>query len=618
MSAIDTLRDALFGNPPQPNKEPSREGVLAAFTDLFDQSVVAMYAAQAGLTTVPDIAARDAFFSNAENQGKLVYVNDNNGSDSDPANGVYEYVDGAARIATGFYTGVTASVQPLIDAAESAATRAQYVTGTAALNGLAIDLTDEALETYTVPNGGSLTTLTIGYDEGEGGLVFANSANNSRMYNVEIPDIEAKEGAFTRISLTWEKTADSSGSSFYHGVAFGAPGSRKHYAMTDSGSVLVMDDTETNDTTSATVIYAASGSGRNWEVGDVVSMMFDNYGDGTGYAKWSINGEIVLSIRYIEVPTGPVFIVGRGSFVTTLMTAVEVSGLGPVARQSTRFLRPDTARIVNTALIPDGALAQNPNGGFTCTGADQVPAEDVWGGCWIVGNHGQATVGSAPYTSSVVMLDPARRVILREWAMPAGAESVQGVARGFEASTFWVVDKRPSAPADSLIRLFDFDGNEDVGAQITTAEIVAAAGLGALDFELNGIALNPVEGNAGSLWIAAETKQRAYLFDLDSRTIIRTITGAMAGAADQLGYDPGTDALYFSYGANASDGSVRFLRGATGAHIADVLLPGSQAIEGVKLAANGNLVAFNDGAYHTVAKPPLALSIEYEINLEWA
>ncbi|WP_279141318.1 hypothetical protein [Sphingomonas paucimobilis] len=34
MSATDILRDALFGNPPSPTAEPSREGVVAAFTDL--------------------------------------------------------------------------------------------------------------------------------------------------------------------------------------------------------------------------------------------------------------------------------------------------------------------------------------------------------------------------------------------------------------------------------------------------------------------------------------------------------------------------------------------------------------------------------------------------------
>lgn len=36
MSAIDTLRDALFGNPPSSTYKPSREGVLAAFTELND------------------------------------------------------------------------------------------------------------------------------------------------------------------------------------------------------------------------------------------------------------------------------------------------------------------------------------------------------------------------------------------------------------------------------------------------------------------------------------------------------------------------------------------------------------------------------------------------------
>lgn len=35
MSSVDILRDALFGNPPTPSKEPSREGVLAAHADLM-------------------------------------------------------------------------------------------------------------------------------------------------------------------------------------------------------------------------------------------------------------------------------------------------------------------------------------------------------------------------------------------------------------------------------------------------------------------------------------------------------------------------------------------------------------------------------------------------------
>lgn len=128
MSAIDTMKAALFGNPPQPGWKPDRAGVMSAFTSLYDASVIAIYAAEAGLTTVADIAARDTFYATEANQGKLVYVNNNNGSADDPANGVYEYVDGAARIAEGFTAGLEAVVRPLVDEARDAAASAQAAT----------------------------------------------------------------------------------------------------------------------------------------------------------------------------------------------------------------------------------------------------------------------------------------------------------------------------------------------------------------------------------------------------------------------------------------------------------------------------------------------------------
>ncbi|ALG60910.1 MULTISPECIES: hypothetical protein [Citromicrobium] len=87
--------------------------------ELFQTVDNAISAAQAGLTAVADVSARDSFFATAANQNRLVYVNDNNGADDDPANGVYEYVDGAARLATGFYQGVALVVQPLVDEAEA-------------------------------------------------------------------------------------------------------------------------------------------------------------------------------------------------------------------------------------------------------------------------------------------------------------------------------------------------------------------------------------------------------------------------------------------------------------------------------------------------------------------
>ncbi|WP_423606115.1 hypothetical protein [Sphingomonas sp. MS122] len=81
--------------------------------DLFRTIDIAVYAAQAGLTIVATTAARDDWFEDHPNT--LVYVNNNNGSAADPANGVYEYVGGVPRIAEGFYQGVAALVQPILD-----------------------------------------------------------------------------------------------------------------------------------------------------------------------------------------------------------------------------------------------------------------------------------------------------------------------------------------------------------------------------------------------------------------------------------------------------------------------------------------------------------------------
>lgn len=111
MSAINTLRQALYGNPPSDAFKPDRDGVIAAFS----QVLATISVAAQGITTVSDVAARDAFYASADNQNRLVYVNNNNGSTSDAANGVYEYVGGAARKAESFYVGITGIVQPLVD-----------------------------------------------------------------------------------------------------------------------------------------------------------------------------------------------------------------------------------------------------------------------------------------------------------------------------------------------------------------------------------------------------------------------------------------------------------------------------------------------------------------------
>jgi hypothetical protein len=106
---------------------PNKAEIIAALQRL----AVDIGAAQAGLHTEPTIAARDTYYATPANRGNLVYVNNNNGSASDPANGVYEYVSGAARLAQGFYAGVTSIVEPLVDQATAAADDTEALLATA-------------------------------------------------------------------------------------------------------------------------------------------------------------------------------------------------------------------------------------------------------------------------------------------------------------------------------------------------------------------------------------------------------------------------------------------------------------------------------------------------------
>ena len=116
MADIKTLADDVYrdfvtaGVPATGHNEPAKSEIRNLFA-VVDQAVGA---AQASIQIVPTIADRDAFYATEENRGKLVYVNNNNGSEDDPANGVYEYVDGAPRIAKGYSKGAALVVQPQV------------------------------------------------------------------------------------------------------------------------------------------------------------------------------------------------------------------------------------------------------------------------------------------------------------------------------------------------------------------------------------------------------------------------------------------------------------------------------------------------------------------------
>jgi len=193
VSAIETLRDALFGNPPSPTTEPSREGTLAAFTELYNQVVVGLAAAAQGIATVANTAARDTFYANPDNQSKLVYVNNNNGSATDPANGVYEYVSGAARLAQGFYAGLLAVVEPYAEAAAESAASADEAADRA--EAAISSLGDWKVEYLGRPSG---TALVSGNAASNQGINFRDPAPHpGRIDDLDLIHVVAGTGSLT-------------------------------------------------------------------------------------------------------------------------------------------------------------------------------------------------------------------------------------------------------------------------------------------------------------------------------------------------------------------------------------------------------------------------------------
>lgn len=115
MSATDLIRDALFGNPPSPTHEPSREGVYAAFAEL-NRSVAFAIQGMESYETVADLP------DPAPEDGTQARVYD----DADPDNdGVWIVIDGEWVKDTNFYNQLADVVQPLVDEAAEQADRSE-------------------------------------------------------------------------------------------------------------------------------------------------------------------------------------------------------------------------------------------------------------------------------------------------------------------------------------------------------------------------------------------------------------------------------------------------------------------------------------------------------------
>ena len=120
----EAWRDYTVDGVPGSGAHDPAKGEIRALGDLLDKR---LSAAIAGITTVADMAARDAFYATPANRDKLIYVNNNNGSASDPANGVYEYAVGAPRLATSLYDGLAVVVDPLVQDAKDAAGNTELI-----------------------------------------------------------------------------------------------------------------------------------------------------------------------------------------------------------------------------------------------------------------------------------------------------------------------------------------------------------------------------------------------------------------------------------------------------------------------------------------------------------
>lgn len=268
------------------------------------------------------------------------------------------------------------------------------------------------------------------------------------------------------------------------------------------------------------------------------------------------------------------------------------------------------ATFVSAFAMPDSAYP-NPNGGFTCTGLDEIGAAGAYAGCWLVASDGRTEESSSTHHSAILLLTPDRLRVLSEFDLTAdlsGVQSIQGLCWDSSDDTIWFVDKRQSNPTTAAIRHMGFDGAQISADTILITDIEASP-----SWKLNGIAYHPGDH---ALWIAREGVARIDLWDIAAGSITRSITtSAVRTDIDQLGYDEARDWLYASYGDNGTNGRLLILDATSGEALADLELELSQSIEGVKFSAfSDRLIVVNDGAFHTTAKPPLALSCEYLVE----
>lgn len=122
MAILDTVRDAIMGNPPSVATMPSREGVIKAFEEFYAY----VGGIVAGFTSYETKALMDAVVDADDGTQARVW------GDPTPANNAIWISNGGVWSKdTDFYNQIAAVVQPLVDEAEAAQTAAELAASNA-------------------------------------------------------------------------------------------------------------------------------------------------------------------------------------------------------------------------------------------------------------------------------------------------------------------------------------------------------------------------------------------------------------------------------------------------------------------------------------------------------
>lgn len=260
------------------------------------------------------------------------------------------------------------------------------------------------------------------------------------------------------------------------------------------------------------------------------------------------------------------------------------------------------AKFKSLTVLPDSVPSRSP-AGFTCTGLSRI-TRGTYKGCFVVGDDGRLRDddgGTSPYRPAWHIVSPDfRRILftmLGDWN-----NSAQGVAVDTSGTddTIWL-----GCSGLGQVRHYNTDGSE------ITADRITLSTLSITPNNANGVAYDLINH---ALWVTPSTGGAAYLIACDpaaSPRLLRTIS--LPVVPDQLQYFPSERRLYYSFGANGTNGDIRSFHVDTLTGRTEfAALENVQAIEGFYIdRLNGVTFVVSDGGFHRAAKPSLNGALEF-------